>query len=525
MDAKPLRSAVSRRWIVAVALGSLACASLAAPPPAQPKVAAQQPPAFRENVLVREVEVSVQIPDDLSVFTVRRLKPEDFLVRRDGDAETVTRVEPAWHGRGSEPWTIVVYVDRVLSQPKNRAAALAALTRRVDRLTELGRVDLVVADPEPRALRTGERDAKSLAAALGEVAPPADATGAASPDPASVRRQLDRLLVWLATERTVGPRLLWLVADRLPLSLEALAALGEKPAAGLERGLPKTGSDVAAAEAVLDTARCLAAYGWVTVAGPLGRPEQGPIGPDLSDYERFRRDVWNQNPVFVPILRTGGKWVWEQPAPTRLTTNALVATLDPQLAPLRRLVLATSGWLIPAESDVDPVLDALFQRFRVSFRMADPLDGRLHELRVALAKGERELRVPRWVRSSTPEAVAAARLRDALDRGEPGGSLPLKVSLQPAAGTGDLDLRVEVAAGSGEAGTASPVRLSWAVATDRGTVLGHRILDQPVDLRAAGLSLRQTVHAEGAVRRVAALVESLADESWAVALAPAPPAP
>ena len=508
----PSRSVILRRSLAAVALGILVAGSV---------TAAQQTPAYRENVVVREVEVSVQLPDDLSIFTVRTLKPQDFLVRRDGEPEEVTRVEPAWHGKSSEPWTIVVYVDRVLSTPATANAALAALTHRVGRLTELGRVDLVVADPEPHAVRSGERDAKALAAGLGQVAAGlgAERSPARAVDPENVRRQLDRLLAWLAAQRTVGPRLLWLVADGMPLSLDALAVLGEKPAQGLERGLPVT-ADRVAAEAVREAARCLAAYGWVTLAGPLGRPEEGAIGPRLSDYERFRRDVWNQPAVAVPILR----WPWTRTAPTRLSTSQLVAALDPQLAPLRHLALTTSGWLVPAESDVDPVMDALFQRFRVWFRAADPLDGRLHELRLKLVKGAQDLRAPRWVRSSTPEAITEARLRDALERGEPGGSLPLRAALQPgAAGSGELDLQIEVAAGSGEGGVVSPVRLSWAVATDHGIVFGHRTLAQPVDLRAAGLSQREALPVAGAVRRAAVLVESMADESWGIGLA-APPA-
>lgn len=474
---------------------------------------AEPAPPFGEQVVVREIEVSVQLPDDISIFKLRSLQPSDFVVLRDGRTETVTRIEPAWHGRQSEPWKIVVYADGVLASRPTATAALAALTRRVDRLAKLGEVDLVLADPVPHRLRPADREAKDLRVALGEMsarlgrdpkAPP--------PDAAAVRRQVERLLAWLAGEPTVGPRLLWLIADRVPLSLDALNLLGEKPAAGLDKGLPPASpTDRATAVLLRDAGRDLAAYGWVALAGPLGQPEGEPLGPQMSDYDRFRHDVWNQPSVAVPILR----WPWKRSTPDRLSPSALVAALDPSLAPLRQLVLTTSGWLVPAESDVDPALDILFQRFRLWFRASDALDGQVHSLVVRLRQGGVVLRAPRWVRSATPESLADARLRRALAGEIPtGGDLKLQATLGEGAG-GQRELRLEASAAP-PAGGPSAWRLSWAVETDSGIVVEHRTLAGGDGKPPVAGGFRQPLSVAGPLRRVAVLLERLADEAWGV---------
>jgi len=133
----------------------------------------------------------------------------------------------------------------------------------------------------------------------------------------------------------------------------------------------------------------------------------------------------------------------------------------------------------------------------------------------------RPIRAPGWIRSSTPEEIAEARLEDLLaHRRSAGGDLPLRVALQRTTASGEL--RIEIApvepAGSAPPG---PFRISWAWSNDDAAEIHHEILTAP-DL---GQGLRRTLRIDppAHVREIAVLAEALGLERWGGAVLAAGP--
>src|SRR4051794_8080016 len=74
---------------------------------------AQSPQTFSGQLDIREREIVVAPPDTLAG---KALRPGDFQVLVDGQPREVTRAEPISR-EGPAPWTVLVYVDRVLASP------------------------------------------------------------------------------------------------------------------------------------------------------------------------------------------------------------------------------------------------------------------------------------------------------------------------------------------------------------------------------------------------------------------------
>src|SRR6202158_275427 len=263
-------------------------------PPPTPRAAA--PPAsesFPERVLVREIEVVVELPDSLRESRRKSLGPQDFQVTEDGRFRQVVEASPVMAG-GAGPWQGEVFSRRVLAEPETVFYTANALAQRSAQLTALGTVALVVADPAPRILLAETREPKMLEQALTDIAAQAERQRAASshsaqapgsggaatsqakpatagPEPEAVRRQEDQLVALLAGRSGGGPRALVLVANGFDTSTSGDGA---------------TSATQAVAE---EPARTLAAYGWVTFAAPMRRQELGPPHREMTDIERIRQ--------------------------------------------------------------------------------------------------------------------------------------------------------------------------------------------------------------------------------------------
>ena len=104
---------------------------------------------------------------DLLVKMEGRPGPGELESRVDGVSRSVVAVEPP---EGGEPWRVVLYFDTALSDENQVRWAAEVLVQRLDRLRELGEVELVVADPEPRTLVSPEADAAALEEAVARLA-------------------------------------------------------------------------------------------------------------------------------------------------------------------------------------------------------------------------------------------------------------------------------------------------------------------------------------------------------------------
>jgi hypothetical protein len=84
------------------------------------------------------------------------LRPEDFIVEENGRSLAVVGLD---RPPSSEPWQFLIFFDHKLSSPASIRWAASALADRALALAELGTVEIVVADPEPRLVLASTRDA------------------------------------------------------------------------------------------------------------------------------------------------------------------------------------------------------------------------------------------------------------------------------------------------------------------------------------------------------------------------------
>jgi hypothetical protein len=339
---------------------------------------AQPPQTFSGQLDIREREIVVALPDNLAG---KALRPRDFQVLVDGQPREVTRAEPVSR-EGPAPWTILVYVDRVLASPDTAFYSNLALAEHAQELAGLGTVEVAVADSDPgtvlaptREIRKVEQTLAGLAGkarierdrARTEVFPP--------PSDVQVRRQLDKLLAFLASRRPGGPHALFLVADG------AASAPAESPAS------PEA--------SFRDVSRLLAASGWVGIARAVRRDEPGaPLAPK-SELDLFAGSTaWSgaTNGPPPPIQGHG-------PRKTTLAFPRVVDLFtDARLAPLRALATATAGTVIGYDVQLPALFAELPRRWTIWISEPEPLaDGRLHTLTVRLPRKRAEARGPQWL--------------------------------------------------------------------------------------------------------------------------------
>jgi hypothetical protein len=175
---------------------------------------------------------------------------------------------------------------------------------------------------------------------------------------------------------------------------------------------------------------------------------------------------------------------------------------------------------------IDGLLADLGARFRVTFQVARPLDGRLHRLEVRAARGGLTVAGPAWVRSATPEAVTEARVRRIVE-GEPEvGDLAVSARFRREEGsggaggdrrfTGVLTVRLDLAA----RGSRPPdpqratLRLSVGYGREDGApAFQHEILAAQ-DLSGPAWSHDKPLAIPADAEWIVALVEELASGAW-----------
>lgn len=349
---------------------------------------AQPPKTFSGHVDIREREILVSLPANLAKA---RLHPNDFQVLVDGQPREVSRAEPV-----SAPWTVLIYVDRVLAGPATAFSSEVTLADHARDLTRLGTVEVAVAGPDPHTALPPTRESrlvKQTLATLSEAArlerDRAPAGQGRSPSGARIRQQLDKLLASLASRRPAGPRALFLVADG--------AALDPAEVALLEGGAaPPPGSPESAAAAFLHAGRQLAAQGWVVI--PVAVQPGGPGTPAAprSEVDLFREGASPSQHTNGPPAVLPGR----APAPTPLAYPGVVAlSTAPRLAPLRALAEGTAGAVIGYDVQLPALFAELPRRWTVWVDEPEaPADDRLHTLAVRLPGRKAEARAPLWLR-------------------------------------------------------------------------------------------------------------------------------
>lgn len=204
--------------------------------------------------------------------------------------------------------------------------------------------------------------------------------------------------------------------------------------------------------------------------------------------------------------------------PARKTTlifpGVIELFIQPRTAVLRALSQATAGTVIGYEVQLDEFVKALPRRWRLWVAEPDgPVDGRLHRLEVRLPAKLQAARAPEWIRSSTPEGIAEARLENLLAGRPTGGDLAVDVSTRRES-SGRLELRIEMAPlRLPDSAPTGPVRISYAFAGAEGAV-GVRHLTLPAgDLERGWRHTLAAIPPPGS-RRIALVVEILGPERW-----------
>ena len=251
------------------------------------------------------------------------------------------------------------------------------------------------------------------------------------------------------------------------------------------------------AEAILGTARLLAAYGWVTVVLPIHQKDAGPEDRSTNESERFRYNHggWGSTNNSVPPMIPP-----KAPKDTKLKWPAVIdAQIQPDLSPLRALIGPTAGMLVPADALLSSTLETLGGRWHLYYQTQMPADGRLRPVEVRTRNGS-PVRTRRWIRSSTPEGIAEARLRRVLA----GDTMPEGLPLRVEAG------RITVAPfAAPEPAVPGPVRISIAGAD--GTIRHELVpgIESPDKEWSHALPEGSNPLAVSAI-----LVEDLARERW-----------
>ena len=451
---------------------------------------------------------------------------------------------------------IVVYVDFPLSSSASVQRAAAILSAEATRLTALGTVEVVSADPHPQRALPPSRDATAVEAVLSQLALGGEERdrlreirrknyaqlrpllassggGARAPGIGALQRameeearlltrQQDYLLSYLAASPLNGTQgLLFWVTDGFDLDPYSfyIDPLGGQESRALRSRLPPSPLPAFADE----LGRALSSLGWASVAVSVGETAAAP-GAGLSDYQRFKDSAGSgsTSPAQGPFISTTlegirrklrrGSEVEEPEGPI------LVA---PQ-APLDLLAGGTAGGVVVGAPEMSSFLDSLARRFSLRVRLPP---GESHEVTVRSRRSGLRLRSPRWIGTSLPTAVSAARARRLLAGDLEGGNLDLAAAIHrdsPQGGSALLEARADLGVRTAEAASdlhgPAELRITVAPGDRQGPATlqhGYQTVENPRD----PWSYQQGVATPEGADRVVLVVEDLETGSWGATLA------
>lgn len=553
----PFLPADRRRDVCRIFLPWAVLACLAAALPAQDDEAATgTPPPSSQSLWLEIRDAKDRVPRDLTAA--------DLDIRLGEETLEVGTLTPA-----GERAQIVLYFDRPLSTSgtlRRGASSLNGLTRQ---LSELGDVEVAVADPRPEVLidsrdplLLGERLARmALVEEGGEAilelrrrtlrelqrAAPTSDSGAEQAalvaealrqEAALVSTHRQELLGWLSEKGDRGPKILILVFDGFdvdPLAFYAqhLDEATLRAAAGL------SASDPALLEleaAHLGTARTLAALGWTVL--PLAVDTLGKNAVRFESKEVVDEQggtSTTQGITFNPgsIFKRRGED--DEDAATRIEAELV----DPAAA-RRPLAELSGGQAIASDQALRDAVKRLGERFQLTYSSSIPADGGLLPLEVRAKRSDLDVRAPRWASPGTPPMIARIRLQQLFAGAEPSQGFDVTAALEtgaPEAGaletgtleTGtasetqavrDLELRLDLRDLETEARGRHDLRLTVAVLEDgRERQLLRQIFPRTDLTTIEAWTHRASIAVPANAAQVAVLVEDLDSGRWGGSLA------
>ena len=493
-----------------------------------PAVAQESGQPLREEITVFEAQVIVDA-SGLGVVDKQRLKPENILLLEGGLPRRVTNMETL--GQGG--WRVLIYVDAPTSRARTVKLASQRLGSLAEALTDLGSVEVVVADPEPKVVVEATRQSTPLAERLANLSSSGiggdsieamrdafseiEKGGLAPNDPRRaetlakentlVREQIDRLILRVARGCEGEPCILFLVSDGFYEDPESFY-LGEHRIEGM-------GESRSVEEASIELAQTVAGYEWIALALPL-REERGQspvVGKPRSDFDQFLDHTG--------AVKRMPKASDKEPA---IDWDKLEVSVTPILQSLVRLAATSGGAVVRGVDDLDAPIEALPSRRRVFYLTDRSLDGDLRAVSARIAQSGTQMGTPTWVRSSTPPAVAGARLRGALAGKQlDGGSIPITARIERGA-AGQATLIVDAKWDPANAPLPqSAIRVSVGYQQSAGLPwVGHQRVRAGAIAEDGSWQHRLTLPLPAGVERVAVVAEALVPRTWGSASVEAP---
>ncbi len=498
--------------------------------------AQEQPVHVEPPVHVTAIELVVDVRDATGKVPAG-LTPDDFVLLEDGVERKVIGIDylrkptvaaPVISEKPSAPppelseWQILLYFDQYLSNATSRIQAAEALIGQVDELVRAGRVDVVVASPEPAALLRDSRDPKAVTAALQEVIKRNGTNWIArqreefyrtklfeatlsSVTAGSVRPYIEEeillirqfrsnLTQWLSRYGRHVPRALFIVTDGFdidPLDFYS-ASLGRGAKVEL-----RTQVDQSALPDSMDRlAQTIAAGGWTTF-GVLGHPPMGGINDAAtSGVGRVRG--------FASAAR-----------PTSGPKSLLYA---PQ-QPLQIMSDATGGAVVANLSRLDDALKGLDERILLTYQVSRPPDGKVRSVTIRPRVPTLTVRSVQWSASSTPNDIAAARALDVMVHGSTYNDLSVNASFdwqkdEERKGTLRLSVPVDVLKPALPDRNAASFLLTFAiqVAPKRAMMIHRQVVDADIAAGVFNYQLRLDLPPEASA--IVVEVEEASSGMW-----------
>ena len=314
-------------------LAALAAATFAGGVSPSEAQSAADPAPSRVTLEVEVANAAGERPEDLAV--------EDLEILLEGRSLDLLS---DFQVNAEKPWRLVIYLDHLLTSSSALGRGALALGDQARRLAQLGEVEVISADPEPRRLLPPSRDPAAIEAALslsslraaeqdsvrdlrrryfqqlshlrgrpGERGAATDMSAivqeAIDTESRLVTRQQDFLHSWLAANREAGERrvLLWITEgfDVEPREFY-LRQLPSSSADLVKRGTTSGALQAIAAEG----GRTVAALGWTSLIfspEPLEMPSTRPRGSTTA-FETVGATVPNEILLGAtrPVSRTSG---------------------------------------------------------------------------------------------------------------------------------------------------------------------------------------------------------------------------
>ena len=346
-------------------------------------------------------------------------------------ADAATDTPPASAGRGD--WQVVIYFETYLTSTFNRKRIASSLTKKVDELVRMGKVDVVLADPVPRSLLRGSRDPVAITAALKQAGNHPGASWLTShrrdyyvtkmmgngytTTPARIVLPYieeevkvlmffrNSLLKWLSSYGRYSPRALIMAMEGF--DLDPLAFYGDTIVVEELMALQSYVDQAQLADSMNRTGQALAAGGWTTISVP-GDVTTG----------------WLDDTAMSGVGRIRSYLITGEASDMRPGPRSFVYR---PLEPLAVMAEATGGSVVNKLGKLGAAIDGLSDRIKITYQVARPPDSKVRNVVVRARRPDLKVSAMKWATSTTPEQMSEARAIGLLTGG-PGGELALDVS-------------------------------------------------------------------------------------------------